>query len=68
LNAATLMCKEAAELVDRARAETVARRQDHDGAQRIWRAARAAQQAAEAKQEDSRLLELAVNRRGTART
>ena len=66
LNAAARLCQEAGEVVDRARAETVARRQDHESAQRIFRAARAALLADEARREDSRLLELAVNRR-TAR-
>jgi hypothetical protein len=60
LKAAALMCQEAQELVDRARAETVARRQDHDGAQRIWRTAQAAERAAETRREDARLVELAV--------
>ena len=62
LNAAARLCQEAAERVDRARAETVARRQDHDSAQRIWEAARRVRHATEARREHGRLLELAVAR------
>ena len=62
LNAAARMCEEARESVDRARAETVARRQDHDSAQRIWEAARRVRHATEARREHGRLLELAVAR------